>query len=267
VEIKDPRSLTDSEFNALQQRCLKANMALYTSATGTDPDPEIPLLLGRRFGLERLDRNWLGDDTGLTSLTVVNGGTRQHYIPYSNRPIKWHTDGYYNRVENQIHGLLLHCVRNAREGGDNALMDNEIAYILLREQNPDYIRALMTPDVMTIPPRMDENEIAREEKSGPVFAITAEGELHMRYTERKHNIVWKDDPLTRDALDALVNILHGESPYIFRGLLEPGMGLISNNVLHDRSGFSDDESDPRLLYRGRYYDRIADTGYRQLLNP
>ncbi len=34
----------------------------------------------------------------------------------------------------------------------------------------------------------------------------------------------------------------------------------SNNVLHDRAGFSDDESHRRLLYRARYYDRIAGTG-------
>jgi len=35
------------------------------------------------------------------------------------------------------------------------------------------------------------------------------------------------------------------------------MGLLCNNVLHDRAGFSDDAGHPRLLYRARYYDRIA----------
>ncbi len=40
--------------------------------------------------------------------------------------------------------------------------------------------------------------------------------------------------------------------------LEPGMGLLCNNVLHDRAAFTDDPTHPpRLLYRARYLDRIA----------
>ncbi|MCK5263280.1 MAG: taurine catabolism dioxygenase TauD, partial [Gammaproteobacteria bacterium] len=81
VEINDPRKLTDTEFEALQSRCRKTNMALYASKTGTDPDPEIPLSMGRRFGLESINKNWLADETGLTSLKVVDSGIRQQYIP------------------------------------------------------------------------------------------------------------------------------------------------------------------------------------------
>ena len=262
VELDDPRNLTDSEYDALLTRIRKTNMALYVSATGDDPDPEIPLALGRRFGLRKLDRNWLGDDSGLTSLTVRDGGTRKFYIPYTDRPIKWHTDGYYNQTDHQIHGLMLHCVQSAMEGGENALMDHEIAYILLREENPDYIRALMANDVMTIPCRTEQGEVAREEETGPVFSITAEGELHMRFTERKRNIVWKEDPLTLEAVAWLQELLASDSPYIFRGRLEPGMGLVSNNVLHDRAAFHDDDSCKRLLYRARYYDRVENSGFR-----
>jgi hypothetical protein len=43
------------------------------------------------------------------------------------------------------------------------------------------------------------------------------------------------------------------------------MGLISNNILHDRTGFQDDSDRKRLLYRARYYDRVAGTGFRCLL--
>jgi hypothetical protein len=38
--------------------------------------------------------------------------------------------------------------------------------------------------------------------------------------------------------------------------LQPGQGLICNNVLHDRSGFDDDGEHKRQLYRLRYYQRI-----------
>ncbi len=262
VELNDPRTLADNEYDALLRCCRKTNMALYISKTGDDPDPEIPLSLGRRFGLRNLDHNWLADDSGLTSLTVRDTGTRQHYIPYTNRPIKWHTDGYYNTAERQIHGLMLHCVRSAVKGGENALLDHEIAYILLREKNPDYIRALMAPNVMTIPSRTEQGEVARQEETGPVFSITPQGELHMRFTERKRNIVWRDDPLTLEAVAFLKETLAGDSPYIFRGRLEQGMGLVSNNILHDRAGFEDAEDHRRLLYRARYYDRVANTGFR-----
>lgn len=260
VEIRDPRTLTDSEFEALQSRCRKANMALYASGTGTDPDPEIPLSLGRRFGLHDLNKNWLADETGLTSLTVVNEGIRQHYIPYTNRAINWHTDGYYNLASKQIHALNLHVVQQAAMGGENALMDHEIAYILLRDKNPDYIRALMRPRVMTIPARIDEGgTIARQEEPGPVFSIMPSGDLHMRYTIRVNNVIWTDDPLAQEALAYLQDILNGDSPYIYRGRLESGMGLVSNNVLHDRAAFTDDDSHKRHYYRARYFDRLAGT--------
>lgn len=264
VELRDPRELSYTEYDALLARIRKTNMALYASGTGDDPDPAIPVTLGRRFGLHNLDRNWLGDDSGLTSLTVQEDGNHQFYIPYTDRPIKWHTDGYYNRADQQIHGLMLHCVQSAAAGGENALMDHEIAYILLREKNPDYIRALMAPDVMTIPCRTEQGEVARAQETGPVFSITSAGELHMRFTERMRNIVWKDDPLTLEAVAYLKELLAGDSPYIFRGRLEPGMGLISNNILHDRASFSDDSTHKRLLYRARYYDRIAGTGFSYL---
>jgi alpha-ketoglutarate-dependent taurine dioxygenase len=264
VELDDPRGMSESEYEAILSSIRKTNMALYTSSMGDNPDPEIPINLGHRFGLNSLDHNWLGDDSGLTSLTVRDGGTRKFYIPYTNRPIKWHTDGYYNSADSQIHGLMLHCVQSAAEGGENALMDHEVAYILLRDKNPDYIRALMEPNVMTIPCRTEQGEVAREEETGPVFSITADGELHMRFTERQRNIVWKDDPLVIEAVAYLQELLASDSPYIFRGRLEPGMGLVSNNILHDRSAFSDDATHKRLLYRARYYDRVAGTGFRYI---
>ena len=54
-----------------------------------------------------------------------------------------------------------------------------------------------------------------------------------------------------------------ELPYLYRGRLEPGMGLIGNNVLHDRSAFDDAEGHERHLYRARYFERLAGTGFSQ----
>ena len=258
VEIADPRRLTSAERAALLSRCAAANMALYASGTASDPDKDIPRLLGRQLGLVHLDANRLADDDGISPLAVAPAGTRTEFIPYTDRGIKWHTDGYYNTLDRQVHGLLLHCVQSAASGGENQLMDHEIAYILLRDENPEHIRAFMAADAMTIPPRLEDGEVARAAQAGPVFSVHPDGHLHMRYTARTVSIEWKDDARTRAAVAALERILaDADSPYIFRGRLEPGMGLVCNNVLHDRAAFSDSGTHKRLLYRARYFDRIA----------
>lgn len=272
VEIGDPRRLTEAEHAAILERCARANMAIYVGRTGDDPDKSIPALLGERFGLRRIDHNRGADDDAITSLSVQGDARHAGYIPYTNRPIAWHTDGYYNDPEHQIHGLILHCVRPAEQGGENALLDPEIAYIRLRDQSPDLIRALMHPECMTIPANPGDitggnglggdgtqgDSDLRPDRPGPVFSVAAAGHLHMRYTDRSRSIRWRDDPTTTAAVDALKSVLREPSPWHFQGRLESGWGLLCNNVLHTRTAFTDGAT-PRLLYRARYYDRIAGT--------
>ena len=256
VEVRDPRTLTSSEHAALAKCIQRCNMAIYASSMH-EADTDIPRLLGAQFGLTHLDANWLAGEEGISELRVFDNGTRQHYIPYTDRAIKWHTDGYYNPPERTIRGMVLHCVHSASSGGDNQLMDHEMAYLLLRDENPQHIHALMQPDAMTIPERVDETDGVRTAQSGPVFSPDSAGNLHMRYTARTRSIEWKQDAATLAAVAALERLLASPSPHIFKGLLEPGMGLLCNNVLHDRSAFNDDPSHPpRLLYRARYLDRI-----------
>lgn len=262
VEVKDPRHPTATEVEAVRARCRKTNMALYATSCGTDPDKAIPRLMGEALGLKHLDCHLMTDGDGLSALTVAESGDSRgkgEFIPYTNKAIRWHTDGYYNDEAHQIQGLQLYCVQSAPEGGENQLLDHEIAYIALRDQNPDIIRALMQPDAMTIPARMDDQGVARPDQSGPVFALhAASGSLHMRYTARTRSIAWKDDPAVKAAVAALEALLAAPSPYVFHGKLEPGMGLLCNNVLHTRDGFSDSPARRRLLYRARYHDRIRD---------
>lgn len=259
VAVKNPLQLTPDEREALLSRVRKCNMAIYAAATGDNPDKEIPRRLAEQVGLTHLDSNLLADDDGITSITVNPEGDHPKYIPYTNRAINWHCDGYYNTAEHQIRGMVLHCVNNAAEGGENQLLDHEMVYLLLRDENPEFIRALMAGDVMTIPPGKDGEGDARGPSVGPVFSILPNnGALHMRYTARKRNIEWKQDPVTQAALARLEALLESDSPYIFHALLKPGMGLICNNVLHTRDGFTDLPDHPkRLIYRARYLDRVA----------
>ena len=231
-------------------------MAVYASRCGEDPDKEIPRALGLQFGLARLDPNWLADDDGISSIAVRDAAARGEFIPYTSKAIRWHTDGYYNPPERRIRAFVLHCVRGAAEGGETQLLDHELAYLLLREANPDWARALMRADAMTIPERASGGEVERAAQSGPVFSFDDDGALHMRYTARTVSIQWADDPDTASAARFLAQWLGDDAPFALRVKLEPGMGVICNNVLHTRSAFRDEPGLPRLLYRARYYDRI-----------
>ena len=260
VDVVDPRRLTTVERAALLDRCGRANMVVYRSRV-TVEDKELPRLLGAQLGLHRLDANWLADEDGISSIAVApeeGRGPRGEFIPYTNKPIRWHTDGYYHPEARRIEGMILHCVRNAGEGGISQLADHEMVYLALRDANPEWVRALMAGDAMTIPERTDEQGVARPAQSGPVFYLRPDGGLQMRYTARTRSIAWKDDMVTREAVAHIEQLLGSVQPWIYRLLLQPGMGIVANNVPHERSAFTDDPARPRLLYRARYLDHVHD---------
>lgn len=261
VTVQDPRALSADEAQAILRRCRKTNMAIYASRM-QQPDKAIPRRLGEQLGLHRLDSNMLADDDGITSLQNVPGKSQRGYIPYSNKRLLWHTDGYYNNPNARIRAFVLHCVAPAAAGGENSLLDHEIAYLLLRDANPDFIRALMAPDAMTIPANNEEGAETRPAVTGPVFSVDpVDGNLHMRYTARTRSIEWKQDGVTQEAVGFLERLLASDSPYVFHQRMAAGQGLVCNNVLHNRTAFSDDidKGIVRLVYRARYYDRIAET--------
>lgn len=260
VEIDNPHALTAAEQDAIGERCARANMAIYSITGNSRDDKSVVRDLGAQCGLHRLDTNLYADDDGISALQVSAERRQHEYIPYSNKAISWHTDGYYNTPEHRIRAMVLHCVQPAAQGGENLLMDHEMLYLLIRDENPQYIEALMQPTVMTIPANIENGEEIRPEQSGPVFSVDPEsGHLHMRYTARTRSIAWLQDEITQKAVRFLEKVLSAESPYIFRYRLEAGQGVVCNNVLHTRSGFENDASHQRLVYRARYYDRIQFT--------
>jgi hypothetical protein len=261
VEVADPARLTGAERAALLERCERANMAVYASPPRATADAEAPRRIGAQLGLHTLDVNYLADDDGITPLAATESGTRSSYIPYTNRAIRWHTDGYYNPPERRIRAMILHCVQRAESGGENRVLDHELAYIALRDADPEHIRALMLPDAMTIPARSEEGEVARGDQTGPVFSVGTDGRLHMRYTARTRSIAWKDDPSVHAATSALQQILETDRR-VLRLLMEAGMGIVCNNVLHDRAAFTDSGARRRLVLRARYYEAISDTEAR-----
>ncbi len=262
VEINDPRKLSAAEYQEILRICAKTNMVIYACRHGDTLDKDALRRLGAQFGLMRLDGNLYADEDSISSLRVMAEGRQQEYIPYTDKPLNWHTDGYYNTPEQRIRAFIIHCASSAASGGGNAVLDCEMAYIQLRDVNPDYVAALMQTDALTIPPNIEAGVEIRPEQSGPVFSLDPQGlGLHMRYTIRKRHIHWRQDAVTLAAVAQLEALLNGPaaSPYIFTHRLEAGQGILCNNVLHNRAGFTDDPLNgrQRLMYRARYYDRVT----------
>ena len=251
--------LTDLDSNAeeaIRSSCKRANMAIY-DCRDTTVDRNAVRAFAARFGLSRLDHHLCANADGVSELTTASSGRRVGYVPYSHHSLSWHTDGYYNERSNQVRAVVLHCAQDATTGGENALLDPEIAYIRLRDANPAFIDAFEHPACMTIPANIENGREIRPEVSGPVFSYeSSSGVLHMRYSARKKNIRWRDDQTTTAAREFLSELLADEAGPILRYKLQPGQGLISNNVLHNRTAFEDRQSQKRLLYRARFFERI-----------
>ncbi len=261
VTIDDIKQPSHHEISSLSKLTDQYNLALYRfNNPSSDPSDNKQKVaqLARYFGLNRLDKNICADEDRLTSITVTEHEGQHQYIPYSNKRLSWHTDGYYNTPEQQIHSIILHCEHPAKTGGESLILDHDLAYILLRDENPDYIHAFMQPNAMTIPANILNGKEIRAAQSGPVFSRNTVGELHMRYSARTRNIEWQQDNITLEAVEFLQNLWENGSPYILRYTLQAHEGLLCKNVLHCRTAFKDDDNPQkkRLLYRGRYFDSI-----------
>ncbi len=257
VELRRLASPTAAELAELAGRIAAFNLAIVAVA----PEQIVPaaiLAFGRAIGLDTADSNLFADADAVSRISSAGGqDKRGEYIPYTPRPLSWHTDGYYNSDANQVRAWTLFCERPARTGGENHLLDHRIAYIALRDASPDHIAALSHPRTLSIPANVDRGAVIRPESAGPVFSVR-DGHLHMRYSARGRHAIWRetdDTRAARAAIDRLFSDCHG---YTFTHRLQAGEGVVSNNVLHDRSGFEDGVGarEKRTLYRVRYLDRI-----------
>jgi hypothetical protein len=262
--IGDLAHPTREECTAIRKLCSRANMAIYQCAARSADAAPVRLglrSLARALGLRYMEDHRSGEADGIVAIEVSELAAKAGYIPYSNRPLSWHTDGYYNfhGPSDCVQAMLLHCVRDAPAGGVTSLLDHEIAYIRLRDMNPAYIAALMHPEAMTIPAGEEAGGRPRPDNTGPVFFVEPKsGALSMRYTARKRYVYWRCGEITRCASEALEDVLASD-PLIVKYKLRPGEGIVCNNVLHCRSGFLEPgpHGSGRLLYRVRYHDRVS----------
>lgn len=251
----------------IARRCALVNHAIYRVRR---PDPAVAdasaglVGLARQFGLVVAEDHRSAAESGVVALRTSSDEARSGYIPYTSRKMNWHTDGYYNAPDQPVMGFVLHCLRQAKSGGENRILDPEIAYMRLRDENPDFVRAFMHPQAMSIPENREPNGNLRPESVGPVFfADPITGRLQMRYTARTRSIRWRDDPDTRAASDCLRALLESGDPFERQVRLAPGEGILNNNVLHNRTGFEDGaaQGDTRVILRVRFHVRVGEVNH------
>jgi hypothetical protein len=252
IDIQNPLALTAIEKDQIQRLCQYNNFALIQTQTQTDYSYST-IQLNRQLGLNTPDNHLFANSDTLAHITPANNKQQGEFIPYTNKPIGWHTDGYYNSPEQRIRSFSLFCVNPASNGGENSWLDNDILYILLRQQSPEAAELLTRSDAMTLPAHSENGKILRPKSVGAIFMLD-NNQLYLRYTQRKKYVQFANEVLVAVAL--LDDILAKGSVYHFQHLMVKNQGIICNNIIHKRGGFVDDKDNPRLLLRGRYFTRI-----------
>ena len=259
IEIDDPYRLRAAERDAVADQCAQFNLALYRFARGGS-DPEALSAFASAMGLERRDLTLGADRRGIASLQAAESTHGPEMIPFTPRALNWHTDGYYNPPERSVRGVVMHCAAPAARGGDNALLDPDLVYAALHEQDPVLVETLAHPRAMTIPAHEADGAVVRPARTGPVFRFLDHLPcLHMRYTMRTRSIRWRPTPDTARAVAVLEQTIASLSAHRVQVRFEAGEGVICNNVLHRRSAFVDGESEDsrRVMLRIRSFDPVG----------
>ncbi len=256
IEINNPKQLTQAEKKQIVKLCEHNNFALFQTQQLQHYEKDL-VSFNQQFGLEDFDAHLYVENQGLAHITQSEAEHQAEFIPYTNRAIGWHTDGYYNAIENRVRAFSLYCVNPASSGGENSWIDHQMIYLLLREQNPEVAKALTHAKAMSIPAHIVDGEIRRETSVGPIYLIDDQtNQLYMRYTQRKKSIDFYNSDEIKQAVEILDQLLSGNTEHHFSHTMSANQGLICNNILHKRSSFTDEAGSVRLMLRGRYFNEV-----------
>ena len=251
VEINNPLSISTAEKSQIDQ-IIKSKNVVFFDVNKPIPDKKKQIkTYASIFGMGDYELDSKSDTDGLTEIKH-NKKTQQdiEYIPYSDKQLNWHTDGYYNSQSNSILSWLLYCVCPSDDGGINKYMDHEIAYILYNK-NYQNITKLMIPDSYIIP---ENKSNSRPEVKNPVFSFV-NNRLNMKFSMREKNIIWNEK--ITDEINNLKNIIKSSHDYHLTYKLQAGQGVVTNNVIHMRTAFTNSKNKNRLLYRLRSKIRVS----------
>ena len=246
VNIHDINNVKISEIAKIKETINKYNSCIYSSKVALKTNTNL-LKFAESVGMRTYDCNNI-ESNEISTITPLQNN-KINYIPYTDKSLNWHTDGYYDKKS--IFSWLLHCVNPATQGGENYFLDHELAlreYIL---RNDD-VNNLMAEDALTIP---ESKDTSRSEISTYIFSFKNQyKKLHMRFSMRKDNI--GTSPKANSAITKLREIIENDcAKYSLTYKLQKNEGIITNNILHRREAFKDDKVKRKLL-RIRSYERL-----------
>ena len=246
VNIHDINNVKTSEIDKIKETIYKYNSCIYSSKIALKSNTNL-LKFVELVGMKTYDCNNI-ESNEISTITPLQN-SKINYIPYTDKLLNWHTDGYYDKKS--IFSWLLHCVNPATQGGENYLLDHEL---VLREYllRNDDINNLMAEDALTIP---ESKDTSRSEISTYIFSFKNKYKrLHMRFSMRKDNI--GTSAKASPAIIKLKEIIENDcAKYSLTYKLQKNEGIITNNILHGRKAFKDDKVKRKLL-RIRSYERL-----------
>ena len=247
VSISDINHVSKTEISQIKQKLTKFNCCIYASGTDLDDDSKI-MRFAQSLCMRTFDSHNI-DDSAISTISANKDENNMRYIPYTNKGLNWHTDGYYD--SKPIFSWLLHCIEPALSGGENFLLDHELAireYIL----KYDDIIYLTNNETFSIP----TDEVAKREiTSNYVCDMNNEyKKLHMNFSMRKENIIVNKD--SGSAMSKLIKIIKEDcKKYHLTYKLSKSEGIVSNNILHGRNAFKDGRVMRKIL-RIRSHERL-----------
>tara|TARA_B100001057_G_scaffold355537_1_gene357557 strand:- start:185 stop:1015 length:831 start_codon:yes stop_codon:yes gene_type:complete len=245
--IEDINHIKSDEISKIKSLMKRYNCCLYKSKTKLKSKEDL-INFTQCLGMKTYDVNNI-DNNAVCSITRNKVNDGKGYIPYTDKALNWHTDGYYD--EKPIYSWLLHCVVPAIEGGESHLLDHEIVirqYVLKH----DDIELLERKNAFTIPGNIDAGRL--DTTSYICSDDNRYKKLHMKFSMRKENISLNDD--VKSAIIKMKKIIEDDcKKYYLTYKLSKNEGIISNNILHGRNSYKDDDN-MREIFRIRSYERI-----------
>ena len=247
VKIHDINHATLEEISNIKDIIKRFNCCIYQSKVGLNAQADL-MNFAQSIGMETYDTNNI-HNSPISLIMSLETENALNYIPYTNKKLNWHTDGYYD--EKPIFSWLLHCEEPAYSGGENYLLDHELAireYII----KYDNLESLSSLDAFTIPGNTHAN---RGETKGYICNNDNEyKKFHMKFSMREKNM--KLNEQSKTAIMRMKKIIKEDcKKYCLTYKLSKNEGIVSNNILHGRNSFEDGKA-MRKLYRIRSYERI-----------
>ena len=251
VQINSPNAISKHEKFRVINLLTNHNIVFFHIDKIVNTDKLSIKNFADQIGLGNYELDSQSDNDGLTEIKDIQDKDKlSEYVPYTNKELNWHTDGYYTDQNNSVLAWMLFCKVAAESGGTNKYLDHEIAYILFNDKS-DKLKDLMQYDACCIPTNILTN---RKEVYNPVFMFRDE-KLQMKFTMREKNVIWNKKSV--QAINILKSIIMESSEYHIIKKLEPGTGVVTNNVIHMRTAFTNSKNKNRLLYRLRSKKRVT----------